>query len=250
MEADAVSEHYRRLREPDGEIGRALSVDELSRLESAAAMRDSFLVAYCAEVLAACTGMRGGEIKKLRLGAIDLGTRRIRITRQSTKTDAGARLIELNRDALMAVAKLYQRAQALGATSPDHYLLPADLSKHTRKHDPLHGSLGFDVTQHQISWNTAWRNLRKTAGLGRLRFHDLRHTFITMMGERGVPLQIVGAMVGHMSPAMVRYYTHISGNAAREAVEMLEKIRQAPQFVDVFVDEPANASAEAVKLLN
>lgn len=24
-----------------------------------------------------------------------------------------------------------------------------------------------------------------------VRFHDLRHTFITLMGERGVPLQIV-----------------------------------------------------------
>ncbi len=33
-------------------------------------------------------------------------------------------------------------------------------------------------------------------------FHDLRHTFISMMGERGVPLQVVGAMVGHMSPAI------------------------------------------------
>lgn len=44
----------------------------------------------------------------------------------------------------------------------------------------------------------------------------------------GNALQVVGAMVGHMSPAMVRYYTHISGNAARQAVEMLEKTRMAP----------------------
>jgi integrase len=246
----SLSEHYRRLKEPDGEIGRALTVDEVSRLETAAASRDSYLVAYCAEVLAACTGMRGGEIKKLRFGAIDLENKRIRIKRQSTKSDAGARLIELNRDALLAVSRLYQRAQHIGAASPDHYLLPADLSKHTRKDDPLYGGSGFDVTQHQVSWNTAWRNLRKTAGLGDLRFHDLRHTFISMMGERGVPLQVVGAMVGHMSPAMVRYYTHISGHAAREAVEMLERTRVAPQFVDVFVDESANASTEVSKLLN
>ena len=132
----SLSEHYRRLKEPDGEIGRALTGDEVSRLEAAAASRDSYLVAFCAEVLAACTGMRGGEIKKLRLGAIDLENKRIRIKRQSTKSDAGARLVELNRDALLAVSRLYQRAQHIGATSPDHYLLPADLSKHTRKDDP------------------------------------------------------------------------------------------------------------------
>jgi len=71
-----------------------------------------------------------------------------------------------------------------------------------------------------------------------------------MMGERGVPLQIVGAMVGHMSPAMVRYYTHISGNAARQAVEMLENSRNVPQFVDVLVDESTNPAEEASKLLN
>lgn len=46
-----------------------------------------------------------------------------------------------------------------------------------------------------------------------------------------------------MSPAMVRYYTHISANAAREAVEMLEKMREEPQFVDV-PEEPG------AKLLN
>jgi integrase len=243
----SLSEHYRRLKEPDGEIATALSIDELARLERTAASRDSWLVAYCAEVLAATTGMRGGEIKKLRLGAIDLENRRIRITRSSTKTDAGARLIELNRDALIAAAKLRNRAETLGAVLPAHYLLPADLSKHTRQADPLHGGRGFDPTQHQVSWNTAWRNLRNAAGLRNLRFHDLRHTFVTMMGERGVPLQVLAAMVGHLSPAMVRYYTHISGNAARAAVEMLEKDRITPQFVDVFVDDPKSAG---VKLLN
>ena len=58
--------------------------------------------------------------------------------------------------------------------------------------------------------------------LRNVRFHDLRHTFITLMAERGVPLLVVQAMVGHMSAAMVRYYTHISNRAARQAVELLD----------------------------
>jgi integrase len=66
----------------------------------------------------------------------------------------------------------------------------------------------------------------RLAGLSTLRFHDLRHMFVMMMGERGVPLQVLGAMVGHMSPQMVKYYTHISGTAAREAVEMRTKNAQ------------------------
>ena len=178
---------------------------------------------------------------------IDLPNGRIYVTRKSTKTDAGARLIELNLDALIAAAKLYERAQTHGACSPDHYLLPADLSKHTKKGAPLTGEKGFDPTRHQVSWNTAWRRLRKAAGLGKLRFHDMRHTFITLMGERGVPVQVLGAMVGHMSPAMVRYYTHISSNAARQSVEMLDKIRIQPSFVGNFLDE---GKRKEVKLLN
>src|SRR5690242_5837129 len=87
---------YKRLSEPESEVGEALTVDELKVLETTAASNDSWLVAYCAEVLAASTGMRGGEIKKLQLGAIDLERRSIRVRRQSTKTDAGARPVELN----------------------------------------------------------------------------------------------------------------------------------------------------------
>jgi len=80
--------------------------------------------------------------------------------------------------------------------------------------------------------------------------YHLRHSFISMLGERGVPLQVVGAMVGHMSPAMVRYYTHISGQAARQAVDMLEKIREAPKFVDVLVDVPQGQQGKSSTLLN
>jgi integrase len=177
-------------------------------------------------------------------------------------------MVELNLAAHFAVAKLYRRAETLGAISPEHYLLPGDLSRHTKKTDPLKGRKGFDPTLHQISWGTAWRSLRKKAAesiradaskLGRdltsqekdsilafetLRFHDMRHTFVSLMGERGVPLQILGAMVGHMSPAMVRYYTHISGHAARQAVEMLDKTDNTTRFVDVSVDVGTNRGKE------
>jgi integrase len=242
-----LSEHYERLTESDGEIGRALTLEELSRLDRTASTNDRWNVAYYAEILAANSGMRGGEIRKLPLGAIDLENRRIRIPRKATKTKAGARIVELNSAALAAVSRLYRRAELLGATSPDHFLLPADLSKHTKSSDPLRGGRGFDVTQHQQGWRTAWRNLCEAADLKGVRFHDLRHSFVTVMAERGVPLPVVQSMVGHMSAAMTRHYTHISTNAARSAVELLEKMRPEPHFVDEFVDV---ASVADSNLLN
>ena len=237
--------HYRRLKEPESDIGRALTPAEQVRLIATAASKDSWMVAFNATVLAVNGGFRGGEIKRLRIGDVDLDRKRITVRRKATKSNAGQRIVELNGFSWAAAAKLMQRAELLGASSPDHYLLPADLSRHTKSCDPLHGSKGFDVTQHQVSWSGAWRSLRKAAGLGRLRFHDLRHSFISQMGEHGVPLQIVQAMVGHMSPEITRHYCHISNDAARRAVELLEQ--KSPRFGATF---GATAEEQDRKLLN
>jgi integrase len=85
-------------------------------------------------------------------------------------------------------------------------------------------------------------SLLKAAGLQGLRFHDLRHTFITFMAEHGVPLPVVQNMVRHTSARMTRYYTHISSQAARQAVELLDQ----PQFVG----KQEIAKMDDAKLLN
>ena len=142
---------------------------------------------------------------------MNLELQRLRIRRAGTKTDAGVRSIELNVAALEAVTRLYERAVMLGASKPEHYFAARSIwPRHTRAHDPLRGRIGFDPTRHQGTFHSAWRSLRKAAGLDGLRFHDLRHSFISMMAERGVPLPVVQSMVGHMSAAVTRHYTHIS----------------------------------------
>jgi hypothetical protein len=65
------------------------------------------------------------------------------------------------------------------------------------------------------------------------------------MAERGVPLPVLQSMVGHMSARMTRYYTHISSNAARQAVELLE-----PPLVEKFVGKTENTEEPGAKLLN
>src|ERR1039458_7884684 len=137
-----LEDNYERLTEPESDLGRALTTKELARLEKTAASNPAWEIAYCAELLAANSGMRGCEIKRLRIKDVDLEHRRLEIRREGTKTNAGARRVELNQAALSAVAKLYQRAELLGARDPEHYLLPADLSKHTKTTDPLRGGRG------------------------------------------------------------------------------------------------------------
>jgi integrase len=181
-------------------------------------------VALCATVLAYATGCRSGEIKKLQLGDFVLDGDRpfIRLRAENTK-GRRSRDPALNDLGLWALNHLVARARLLGACEPHHYLLPADLSKHTKKSDPLHGGIGFDPTRHQTSWDSAWEALRQAAGLSDFRFHDLRHTHITHAIEEGVPIKVVMAQVGHVSPEMTRYYTHLGSNAKHDAVAVVQR---------------------------
>jgi integrase len=57
--------------------------------------------------------------------------------------------------------------------------------------------------------------------LERVRFHNLRHTAVTVLGEAGLPDRTIMAQVGHISPEMLQTYCHIrrqASNAAAAAV--------------------------------
>jgi len=89
------------------------------------------------------------------------------VTVRRSKTEAGQRVIPLNEDALSAIRSYIVGLSAIGGTQPDHNVFPA--CENGR----------FDPTSTQKSWRSAWRSLRKAAGIGAvraLRFHDLRTT--------------------------------------------------------------------------
>ena len=160
--------------------GQALSTEQTARLIETAMRHDGWFVALCATVLAYATGCRSGEIKKLQLRDLMLDGERPYIHLRAANTKSRRdREPALNDLGLWSVNHLLARARLLAAHHPEHYLLPADLSKHTKKSDPLHGGQGFDPDRHQTSWISGWKSLKKAAGLEQVRFHDLRHTHIT-----------------------------------------------------------------------
>jgi integrase len=152
-----IRDDYKPLPTQPSDIGRALTRDELRELAQVAQTDEAWEAAFYGSVLAANCGLRAGEIKKLRLKVIDLDRRRLLILRRTTKTDAGARHIELNRDATEAAWRLCLRARTLGATEPEHFLMPKHLSR--IKYGPDKGKRGYDPNQHQVCWDTAWCSL-------------------------------------------------------------------------------------------
>ena len=130
--------------------------------------------------------------------------------RRSTKTDAGARMIPLNRDAVLALSELMDRLANLGADKPEHYLFPACESGR------------IDPTRPMKGWRTAWRSLTRAAGLRGLRFHDLRHHAITELAELDLSDQTIMSIAGHVSREMLDHYSHIRLAAKRRTLEALE----------------------------
>ncbi len=217
-----IADDFKSLPEARRGPGRALSPEQEQNLFKVACAKPGWTVAYYAALLAANTTARGCEVKGLRLADVDLLNRTLTIKRASTKTDAGARVVPLNLNAMLASTRLLDRARKLGSIEAEHYLLPAALFRHTKKGDELTGSSGFDPARPMQSWRTAWRNLTVEADLPGLRFHDLRHHSITRLAEAGVPDQTLMAIAGHVSREMLEHYSHIRMAAKRDAVAALD----------------------------
>ena len=68
----------------------------------------------------------------------------------------------------------------------------------------------------------------KRAGLPRVRFHDLRHTFATLALQNGVDVKTVSGMLGHFSAGFtLDTYAHVTTAAQKEAAKAMERVLTA-----------------------
>jgi integrase len=82
------------------------------------------------------------------------------------------------------------------------------------------------------SWNadaisTLYRGTIKRAGVGKLRFHDLRHTAASLMVEQGLPITTVAAILGHANTSTtLSVYAHAIKGSEHGAAVLMEGILQ------------------------
>ena len=213
-------EDYEPIANTKPPVGKALTEEEQARLFDVAQSRSDWLYAYTAAVLGAYCGMRSCEIKALQWKDVDLVAGVLDIRR--SKTPAGWRSPTLNSVCRQTLAQLRDKARLINATEPDHFVFPW----HGREQK-------IDPTRAITSWRSAWRSIRNKAarddegemiypGLQSIRFHDLRHTAVTTMAEKGLPEQTIMAQVGHVSPQMLKTYSHIRRQALNLAAAALE----------------------------
>ena len=89
-----------------------------------------------------------------------------------------------------------------------------------------------------------FQNLLKSAGLPRMRFHDLRHTCATLLLAQGVHPRVVMEILGHSQIAItMNLYSHVIPAMQEEVATRLDEILSPPQapqkgFATSFATNP------------
>jgi hypothetical protein len=92
------------------------------------------------------------------------------------------------------------------------------------------GSGKADIMRHAKGFRSAWKAMVREAGIGPLRFHDLRHTAITDLATDQNSDETIMSLAGHIDRRMMTHYSHIRRDAKREAVKGLSKRNPCPAW--------------------
>jgi integrase len=187
----------KRFRE-DNERNRYLSDEEESRLM---AVLNGPRASLCPlVVLAIHTGMRRGELLSLRWANVDFARGLIHVMnshREQTKS-GHSRSIPMNQISRKELLSLQRKS---GDTE---YVF---VNRRT-------GKPRTDVKR-------GFRSACRDAGLEDFRFHDLRHTAATRLGDAGVDTRRIMAILGHRCIQTLARYTHATDGGLRRAIETL-----------------------------
>ena len=150
------------------------------------------------------TGLRRGELLGLKWNDIDLDKGIIHVRRQvlrqngkvveaPPKTKNSYRNIAIGADAIKVLKGVEQK---------DEYVFPS----------PYGGPMSPDSVLHML------QRVLKRAGLERIRFHDLRHTFSVLALQNGVDVKTLSAMLGHYSAGFtLDTYAHVTTSMQKQA---------------------------------
>ncbi len=90
---------------------------------------------------------------------------------------------------------------------------------HDRTGNPKDGRVVRSRTGGKLTGlNRTWEQIREAAGIPDVRLHDLRHSFASDALGSGVPLAVVGEMLGHRQPSTTQRYAHLADKIVRQAL--------------------------------
>ena len=184
----------------DNQRNRYLSADEESRLIAQLIDRRAHLKPLV--VVALGTGLRRGELSTLQWKHVDFARGVILVTKTKTGKDRTIPMSSEVRSELLEQRKASKSDYVFAGNKPGR---------------PL------------VEIKRTFRGACDDAGLKDFRFHDLRHTFATRLGDNGCNVTTIAALMGHSNIQMSARYTHAGDDAKRHAVESVSQWRHKQQ---------------------
>ena len=159
------------------------------------------------------TGLRRGELLGLKWTDIDWKNGIIKVRRQIARVDG--KIVEAplkTKNSYRTVTISQQAIEVLKQQKEktnDEYVFPS----------PNGGPISPD------SVNNMLKRVLARAGIPKVRFHDLRHTFATIALQNGVDIKTVSGMLGHFSAGFtLDTYAHVTTAAQKEAADTMGNV--------------------------
>ena len=164
--------------------------------------QDSVVWPY--HVVALHTGMRIGEIARIKVEDISISLRDLFIPNSKSNR---SRHVPMSEELAS-----FLPAYVAGKSAGDHALA--------------------GVTANYVS--RRFKGLCERSGVANLKFHDLRHTFAARLLTKGVPIYKVSKILGHSSVVVTeQHYGHLSLADLRGAISCIEGVVSVPFAADL-----------------
>ncbi len=207
------------LKEERSEEIRSLSTEETKILLSKT--KEIYPDFYLLLFTALFTGMRQGELMGLTWDSINWITRKITVDKNFTHGRVGTtktgkvRKVDMSLE-LVKVLKEWRLACPKG----EHNLVFPN------------GDGGYQDANNMIK--RRFKPALNRAEIDSLRFHDLRHTYASLLLANGAPMKYVQHQLGHSSIKMTMdLYTHLLPEVNEQCVNLLDNIVEKAAVVEI-----------------
>lgn len=157
--------------------------------------------------------------------------RHLYLTRDDILALAIAATHQHTEDAILLATYTGMRLGEIVKLRPEHIIgdvirLGADTKTARPRTIPIHPAITDALSRLPIPVGIpriqqAFNQARATIGRSDIHFHDLRHSFASLLVQAGVPLYTAGLLLGHASTKTTQRYAHLADEHLREAMRKL-----------------------------
>lgn len=208
-----------RVPSPKYRVNRGISAEQAHELIEAS--QDDRL--HALYVLTLYLGMRRAELLGLRWSDVDLDTGHLEIVQTLQRVDGELRFVPAKTDASERTLPLVGRClDVLRKHRAGQSWEASEAGDAWQDHGLVFPSrIGTPMEPDNL--RRSWYPLRARVGAHRVRFHDLRHTCVTLLLDLGVPPHIVREIAGHSDIGVtMKIYAHASLTEKRAALQKLD----------------------------